>query len=41
MIAAEEIGVGMISLIESLALDGNVEDVESMLALMHDLAVDG
>ncbi len=38
MIAAEEVGHGMIGVIESLALDGDVEDIEEMLVLMRELA---
>ncbi|MCE7985403.1 MAG: hypothetical protein DYG89_29870 [Caldilinea sp. CFX5] len=37
LIAAEEVGQQLVDVVESLALDGNVEEIDQMLALMQQL----
>ncbi|MEM7129124.1 MAG: hypothetical protein AAF702_22520 [Chloroflexota bacterium] len=37
LIAAEEVGQQLVEVVESLALDGNAEEIDEMLALMQDL----
>lgn len=37
LIAAEEVGQQLVDVVESLALDGNVEEIDQMLALMQEL----
>ena len=39
LIASAEPGYGLLELIENLALEGNVDDIEAMLRLMRQLAV--
>lgn len=38
LIAAEEVGQRLVEVVESLALDGNTEEIDEMLALMQQLA---
>jgi len=40
LIAAEEVGQQLVDVVESLALDGNVEEIDQMLALMQQLGDD-
>ena len=37
LVAAEEVGHQLVDVVESLALDGNVEEIDAMLALMQEL----
>lgn len=38
LLAAEEVGLGMLGVLESLAFEGNTDEIETMLELMQQLA---